>query len=106
MKGGFLNTDKISEAIDEVEDSSLKSTLSSLLDTYKSALDAERSALNSSDKENTDREYLDSMRSKVQDAKEALLEAIDSADIDISDAFGGRGRRMNGSQESSDSSNT
>ncbi|MCR4655064.1 MAG: hypothetical protein K5770_02365 [Lachnospiraceae bacterium] len=78
-KGGMLNTEAVAEAISAIEDEETQTKLSDLLSAYQTALDAEKEALDAlkeaEDSDSSDID-IDSLRSAVMEAGEALKAAL------------------------------
>lgn len=74
------DTAEISNAVASVEDADTKSSLEALLAAYTDALDAEKTAL---DDNTAGTDTLASLRSAVQSAREALMNALKDAGISL-----------------------
>lgn len=73
----YVDVTAAQDAIDGLSDSDLQTSLQTLLDTYTDALDSEKAALD----DTTSASDIESLYSAVLDAKKALLNALQDADI-------------------------
>ena len=78
-KEEYVDVTAVQDAIDGLSDSDLQTSLQTLLDTYTDALDSEKAALD----DTTSASDIESLHSAVLDAKKALLNALQDADINI-----------------------
>ena len=76
-KEEYVDVTAAQDAIDGLSDSDLQTSLQTLLDTYTDALDSEKSALD----DTTSASDIESLHSAVLNAKKALMNALQDADI-------------------------
>ena len=76
-KEEYVDVTAVQDAIDGLSDSDLQTSLQTLLDTYTDALDSEKSALD----DTTSASDIESLHSAVLNAKKALMNALQDADI-------------------------
>ena len=81
-KSGMINPEALAETIATVEDEETQTALSDLLAAYEEALDAEKEALDNKDSEEEDID-IESLRSAVMEAKDALVSAMEEAGLEI-----------------------
>ncbi len=82
MRPVMFDTEALGKAIAALEDNDTVSELTALLEAYTAAMDAEKEAL---DSEGSDEDTLNTLKLAADDARKALLEALQEAGMDISE---------------------